>query len=597
MAATQGHCERVGRGARNGPKGEGAVRSRSGSLSLRVLDIAATTNNEGGNALETNAINANNSNSHARAFTADTQHRERGQTIGGLSMRLARGEGGRAPFLPLLLLLLSVVCGTTAQLQQEQRGGGAAAGGGGGGGGHGALSLPSLRLLALTTAGCDDLASRSTDLYSLVRSAREVSISTRIVRPQQQGAGTSQTASDGGVGAEVAVMSALARGEGDLALVPNLHVTLTAIDDATRAASADLLSWPLWASAFVPIVHLPDLGYSGGAGASGSRTLVLSAHVLAGVMCGQITRWNDARIIQLNPSFTLPDQPIEVVLQREGQGFVRSLALALQHADPAAFSSANLTVTSLPNWPTHLYAKHTRVDGLFAAASYVLSNPYALGVSLLGPALHIGSRIAALQTEHGVVVHASQASLTAAFDETALQPERHADGLRSWPWLQIISLVVPRLHSRQSCRARSEVVKFLRWFLNSAAISSSIAPQSGVAVLSSALLDQLHVEADLATLLRCADAPVNIGDVDPITSGGAAGLTLHVSSRSTIFLSYSQISRETHYKFVSFRDAASAAHNPTCNICSMPRNVLTFTFSSSFLLVSFLIPLMCASAV
>lgn len=461
----------------------------------------------------------------------------------------------------LVLALMSAACATltTAQTHDDYWHAGARVGGGGGVG-VGALSLPSLRLVALTTPGCDDLASRSAALYSLVRSASEVSVHTRIMHPpaQQQQSAVSAAASDAGVGAEVSVMSALARGEGDMALVPNLAATLAAVDDATRAASADLLSWPLWASAFVPIVHLPDLGHGGGAGDPGSLTLVLSARALAGIMSGQITRWNDGRLGLLNPLLALPDQPIEVVLQREGQGFVRSLARALQLADPAAFSAANLTVTSLPNWPTHLYAKHARVDGLFAAASYVLANPYALSFSLLGPALQIGSRIAALQNRHDVVVHVSQASLTAGFDETALQPERHPDGLQSWPWLQVVSLVVPRLHSRQSCRARSELVKYLRYFLNSATIASSLAPQSGVAVLSPALLAQLRVESGLSTLLRCADLPVNIGDVDPITSGGAAGLTLHVSSRSTIFLSYAQISKETQYKFVSCEECSAA---------------------------------------
>ena len=116
MAVTQGHCERGGRGARNGSKG--AVRSRS--LSLRVLDLAAPTNNDGGNDIDSHSVNANNSNGHARTITNDTQHRERGQTTGGLSMGLARGAGGRALLVLAMLLLLSVVCGTTAQFQQEQ---------------------------------------------------------------------------------------------------------------------------------------------------------------------------------------------------------------------------------------------------------------------------------------------------------------------------------------------------------------------------------------------------------------------------------------------------------------------------------------------
>ncbi len=46
----------------------------------------------------------------------------------------------------------------------------------------------------------------------------------------------------------------------------------------------------------------------------------LTGPVLAEVYLGKITRWNDPAIADLNPSLTLPDEPITVVHRSDGSG-------------------------------------------------------------------------------------------------------------------------------------------------------------------------------------------------------------------------------------------------------------------------------------
>ena len=51
-----------------------------------------------------------------------------------------------------------------------------------------------------------------------------------------------------------------------------------------------------------------------------TRALKLSGEVLADIFLGRITRWNDARLIALNPDAPLPDLPLHVVHRTDASG-------------------------------------------------------------------------------------------------------------------------------------------------------------------------------------------------------------------------------------------------------------------------------------
>jgi phosphate transport system substrate-binding protein len=50
------------------------------------------------------------------------------------------------------------------------------------------------------------------------------------------------------------------------------------------------------------------------------RPLRLSGDVIADIFLGRLTRWNDARIVALNPTAALPDAPIQVVHRADASG-------------------------------------------------------------------------------------------------------------------------------------------------------------------------------------------------------------------------------------------------------------------------------------
>src|ERR1051325_11273371 len=76
-----------------------------------------------------------------------------------------------------------------------------------------------------------------------------------------------------------------------------------------QKAPGPLLHIPTVLGAVVATYNLP-----------GNPQLAFTGPVLADVFLGKITRWNDDRIKALNPSASLPDQPIVVVHRADGSG-------------------------------------------------------------------------------------------------------------------------------------------------------------------------------------------------------------------------------------------------------------------------------------
>ncbi|MGH8253433.1 MAG: phosphate ABC transporter substrate-binding protein PstS [Steroidobacteraceae bacterium] len=72
-----------------------------------------------------------------------------------------------------------------------------------------------------------------------------------------------------------------------------------------------LLQWPMVIGGVVPVVNIP--GITAGA-------LQLDGPTLASIYMGEISKWNDARIKQLNPKATLPNLAIAPVYRSDGSG-------------------------------------------------------------------------------------------------------------------------------------------------------------------------------------------------------------------------------------------------------------------------------------
>ncbi len=80
---------------------------------------------------------------------------------------------------------------------------------------------------------------------------------------------------------------------------------------AEKLAEANLLQFPTVMGAIVLAYNLP--GVAPGA-------LRLSGEVVADIYLGRITRWNDPRIVEMNPGLTLPNIAVAPIYRADGSG-------------------------------------------------------------------------------------------------------------------------------------------------------------------------------------------------------------------------------------------------------------------------------------
>jgi len=100
--------------------------------------------------------------------------------------------------------------------------------------------------------------------------------------------------------------------------------------------------------------------------------LKFSGEVLAEIFLGNITKWNDPKIAELNPSVNLPNQNIVVVHRSDGSGTTYIFTNYLSDISPQWKTTVGKS-TSV-NWPVGIGGK-----GNEGVAGIVSQNPYSIG--------------------------------------------------------------------------------------------------------------------------------------------------------------------------------------------------------------------------
>lgn len=109
---------------------------------------------------------------------------------------------------------------------------------------------------------------------------------------------------------------------------------------------ADLLQFPMILGGVVPVINLGEIK---------SGQLRLSGPVLADIYLGKITKWNDPKIAELNPSVDLPSRSIAVIYRADGSGTSFLWTDFLSKTSPE-FNNQVGKGTSV-KWPTGIGAK------------------------------------------------------------------------------------------------------------------------------------------------------------------------------------------------------------------------------------------------
>lgn len=153
-------------------------------------------------------------------------------------------------------------------------------------------------------------------------------------------------------------------------------------------ANTDIVSFPVAASALVPVYNVPEIGTT--------IPLLLSRSALAKIFLGEINMWNDSILVALNPALTLPNMPITVVLPgvTEMSAFIYIFMKAMAKFEPTWTAKMGPADDFWPNITGLPYANMVRATDLTGPASYVGANAYTIGFSDISVAYDLEVSIA-----------------------------------------------------------------------------------------------------------------------------------------------------------------------------------------------------------
>ena len=219
-------------------------------------------------------------------------------------------------------------------------------------------------------------------------------------------------------------------------------------DDNLSKAPGKLLHIPTVAGADVVTYNL-----------DGNPTLKLDAETIADIFLGKIKRWNDPKLVALNPGVNLADKEIVVVHRSDGSGTTYIFTDYLSKVSPDWKSKVG-TNTSV-NWPTGIGSK-----GNEGVSGQVKQTPGAIGYVELIYARQNKMPYADVKNAEGNFVKASLESVTAAI-ATAQIPDdfrfsmTNAPGKDSYPIAGATWLLV---YQQQKDAAKGKkLVEFLKW--------------------------------------------------------------------------------------------------------------------------------------
>jgi len=212
----------------------------------------------------------------------------------------------------------------------------------------------------------------------------------------------------------------------------------------------NLLQFPAVMGGVVPVVNVKGIK---------AGKLRLDSSTMCKIYLGEITKWNDNAIKQLNPKVKLPSSDITVVHRSDGSGTTAIFTGYLNDVCPAWKEKVG-TGTSV-SWPTGIGGK-----GNEGVANYVQQQKNSIGYVEFAYAVQNKLPYTLLKNSAGTFVEPSfktfeDAAATANFD-----PAKHfylwlnnAPGRDAWP----IAGATFILLGKEKAESNAKVVKFYNW--------------------------------------------------------------------------------------------------------------------------------------
>lgn len=221
-------------------------------------------------------------------------------------------------------------------------------------------------------------------------------------------------------------------------------------------AKASLLQFPAVIGGVVPVVNIP--GVKAGA-------LKLDADSLCKIYLGEIKKWSDPKIKQLNASLILPDKAITVVHRSDGSGTTAIFTDYLSHVCPAWKEKVGSN-TSV-SWPAGIGGK-----GNEGVANYVKQASNSIGYVEFAYAKQNKLAYTLLRNKAGSFVSPNFETFENAAASGNFDSEKHfylwlnnAPGKNAWP----IAGATFILLAKEKKDSNMKVVKFYDWAFKSGA--------------------------------------------------------------------------------------------------------------------------------
>ena len=161
-----------------------------------------------------------------------------------------------------------------------------------------------------------------------------------------------------------------------------------------------LFQFPTALISFTPVANLPGVH---------SGQLRLDDATLAGIFLGTIKKWNDPRLVALNPKLPLPDKEIDIVRRNTGNTITYVLSSYLSKVNPEW--AANVGVGSTLKWPVgHEVGKGTNEEMM----AYIKATPYSMGFTMLTLVLKNNLNLVKMKNRDGKFVSATPEGVMAA---------------------------------------------------------------------------------------------------------------------------------------------------------------------------------------
>jgi len=245
------------------------------------------------------------------------------------------------------------------------------------------------------------------------------------------------------------------------------------------AAPGKVLHLPTVLGGVVPIYNIPGV----------SAELKFTGKVIADMVLGKVTKWNDPAIAGLNPGANLPGTDIAIVHRSDGSGTTYIWVDYLSKISPE-FKSKVGVATSV-NWPVGVGGK-----GNEGVAGLVKQTPGAFGYVELIYALQNKIDYGSVQNSSGEFVRSSLESVTAAAAAAAkaMPPDfrvsiTNAPGSGVYP---ISSFTWLLFYEKPKDQQRAKImVDFMKWALTD---GQRFAPDLGYAPVPEGVV-ALEIEA------------------------------------------------------------------------------------------------------